>query len=178
MESHCPVCGNVLPYGRIVCPSCEERIEARRPMDRSNMLLAWGRGLMMCMAVFFFLKGAYGALSPDEYGRAMKAFGLPVRDAQGTSLTAVFFLASGILYSIAWLGSFLERWWGVHVCLAALIVFVFGEIVVQFFILQDQGGIARAMALFLFWIAAPILQYVTYRMGIAAAGVPSSSEEE
>ncbi|NQT89614.1 DUF2116 family Zn-ribbon domain-containing protein [bacterium] len=177
MESHCPVCGNVLPYNRIVCPSCEQRIDARRPQDRSNALLAWGQGLMLCMAIFFFLKGAYGALSPEEYGRAMKAFGLPVRDVEGTSLTAVFFLAAGLLYGIAYMGGYLERAWGQYVCLAALVVFIAGEMIVQFLILQEAGGIARAMALFLFWIAAPILQYCMYRMGLAEIGAPPPGEE-
>ena len=167
MQSHCPVCGNPLPYGRIVCPSCEQRIEDRRPRDRRSALLAWGRGLMLCMAVFFFLKGTYGALSPKEYGRAVEAFGLPVRDVEGTALNAAFFLAAGLLYGIAWAGSYLERAWGQIVCLAALVVFLTGEVIMQFVVLREAGGAARAIALFIFWSSVPIFQYCTYRMGLA-----------
>lgn len=167
MESHCPVCRGPLPYGHIVCPGCEERIEARRPRDRRSMLMAWGRGLMLCMAVFFFLKGTYGALSPKDYSRAMEAFGLPARDVDGTALDAAFFLVTGLLYGIAWVGSYLERTWGPMVCLAALVVFLAGQVIIQFVILRESGGAARAVALFIFWMSVPVFQYCTYRMGLA-----------
>jgi hypothetical protein len=122
---------------------------------------------MLCMAIFFFLKGTYGALSPKDYSRAMEAFGLPTRDVDGTALDAAFFLVSGLLYGIAWVGSYLERPWDQVVCLAALAVFLAGQVIVQFVVLRENDGAARAVALFIFWVSLPVFQYCTYRMGLA-----------
>ena len=183
MVRSCPVCKEELADHEIVCSACQERIDARMPAHRRSVLWSWGRGLMLAMAILFFLKGSFAALSPEEYARTVADFGFTSRDVTATSVGSAFFLAAALLYGMAWIGGYLGRAWDKHVCLAALVVFGAGETVTRFLFLSGRDGLARGLALFVFWMAVPVFQYCIFRLAYQAAepegvGAPQRKPEE
>jgi predicted nucleic acid-binding Zn ribbon protein len=165
MAEHCPVCGNPLGRHDIVCPACRQRIDAREPARRHSVLYAWGRGLMLVLAVFLFLKGAFAALSPVEGGDVARSFGLRSASRVTQFLSSAFAVLAALLYAIAWAGGYVERTWDTAVCLAALIVLVVGQALTGILWASGSGQWAHALALFVLWSAVPVLQYVLFRLG-------------
>jgi len=165
VEQHCPLCGNPMGRREIVCPACRERIEEREPVRRASVLHAWGRGLMLFLAVFLFLKGAYATLIPKGYEVFIASMGFPTRDPAALHWNAAFVLLAALLYAIAWAGGYLGRVWGGAVCLTALAVFVIGQGITQFALGHQDGSLSRAVALFVFWLSLPIFQFVSLTLG-------------
>ena len=174
MERHCPICGHVLGRHELVCILCRERIDAREPRRRAGALYAWGRGLMLFLAIFLFLKGAYATLSPEGYKAFVADMGFPMRDDHVLHWNAAFALVAALLYAVAWVGGYLGRPWDALVCLAALAAFVVGQGLAQF-VLCDQGGVARALALFVFWCSVPVFQYYSFILGRGRVEPPSDA---
>jgi len=162
----------------IVCPACRRRIDAREPTRRESVLYAWGRGLMLVLAVFLFLKGAYAALAPKEYERLIGAFGATGREGAALHWNAAFHLLAALLYAIAWAAGYLRRAWDRAACLAALVVFVVGQGVTLFASIAQAGGVARAIALFVFWVSVPIFQYCAFVLGRGPSGPPPAEAAE
>jgi predicted nucleic acid-binding Zn ribbon protein len=165
MQHHCPICGNPILRHDIVCSACRERIEAREPTRRAGVLHAWGRGLMLFLAVFLFLKGAYATLIPKGYESFVASLGLPSRDAVALHWNAAFVLLAALLYAIAWAGGYLGQAWGTLVCIGGLVIFVIGQIIAQFVLGHEDGSLPRSVALFVFWVSVPIFQFVSLMLG-------------
>jgi len=165
MQGHCPICGQPLGTSAVVCEACHGRIDAREPRRRAAVLYGWGRGLMLFLALFLFAKGAYATLSPGGYAELVGDLGFASKDPTAQNWTAAFALVAALLYAIAWVAGYLGRGWDVLVCLAALVAFVMGQGATQFVLSGLEGGIARAIALFVFWTSVPTLQYYTFVLG-------------
>jgi predicted nucleic acid-binding Zn ribbon protein len=165
MAEHCPVCGNPLGRHDIVCSVCRQRIDAREPARRHGVLYAWGRGLMLFLAVFLFLKGAFATLSPVEGSDVARSFGIRGTSRVTQFLDAAFAVLAALLYAIAWAGGYVERAWDTAVCLTALIVLIVGQALTGVLWASGSGQWAQALALFVLWSAVPALQYVLFRLG-------------
>lgn len=165
MERSCPVCGHHMRRHDIVCHGCRERIERREPVRREEALYAWGRGLMFCLAFFFFIKSALATFGPRDYQALTRSMGFEAVKPTFYYLNAAFVSAAALLYAIAWLGGYLKLRWEAGVCLAALVVFVAGQGVTQFVSASGEGGLARAAALFVVWIAVPVCQFCALVLG-------------
>jgi predicted nucleic acid-binding Zn ribbon protein len=165
MQAHCPVCGGPLGRHEIVCGSCRQRIAAREPVRRHNVLYGWGRGLMLFLAACLFLKGAFAALGPSDYADLARSFGVQSVDRTAQFLNAAFVVAAALLYAIAWLGGYVGRAWDSAACLAALVVFLVGQALTNLLGAAKDGYWAQALALFAVWVSLPVVQYAAFRLG-------------
>jgi len=177
MERHCPICGHRMTPHEIVCGACRTRIEQREPVRREQALGAWGQGLMLCLALFLFAKGALATFGPSEYQSLVRSLGFDAADATAHYLNAAFVSAAALLYAIAWIGGYLGLKWDVAVCLSALAVFVGGQAVTQFVFVRGDGGVARALALFVVWVAVPVFQFAALALGVRHEQPPTEGEE-
>lgn len=165
MEAHCPVCGGPLDRHDVVCGACRERIRAREPARRDSVLHAWGRGLMLFLAVFLFIKGSLAALAPSDYRDLARSFGVHSVDLDAQFLNAAFVVAAALLYAMAWAGGYVHRAWESAMCLTALIVLVAGHALTSIISASRNGSWAQSLALFIVWLSLPIFQYCAFRLG-------------
>ena len=171
MDRQCPVCGHRTHPDDIVCEACRSRIERRKPMRREQVLHAWGRGLMLWLALFFLAKGALATFTPVGYRNLVESLGFVAHDDTFHYLNAAFVSAAALLYAVAWIAGYLKLPWETLVCGLALAVFVVGQGVTQFAF--DPSGAARALAFFIVWIAVPLVQFVALVLGRNAAEPPA-----
>ncbi len=167
MERTCPVCGHRMAARDIVCPACRERIEQREPVRREQVLYAWGRGLMLLLAILLFVKAAWATFSPSEYQDFVRALGFEKQSEVFVALNAAFVAAAALLYAVAWLGGYLKLEWEAVVCGLGLAVFVIGQGITQFMFAPDGAGVARPLALFVVWVAVPVFQFAALMLGNA-----------
>ena len=165
MEYHCPACGNPMGRNDVVCPACLRRIEAREPARRESILYGWGRGLMLVLAMVLFLKAALATLSPSEYGEVVRSLGIARAHPTAQFLNAAFMAAAALVYAVAWAGSYVGRRWDRAACLLALVVFLVGQAGTRGLAAASDGQWAQALALFCVWVAIPIFQYCSFRLG-------------
>ena len=165
MERKCPVCGHRMHYRDVVCPACRERIERREPVRREQVLRAWGRGLMLCLAVFLFAKAVFATFSPAEYQSFLRSLGFEKEHETFLYLNAALMSAAALLYGVAWLGGYLKLGWETLVCGIALVVFVVGQGATQFLLVPAGEGLARPLAFFIVWIAVPVFQFAALVLG-------------
>lgn len=165
MDSHCPVCGHPLGRHDIVCRACHQRIDTREPARRESLLYGWGRGLMLFLAVFLFLRGAVASLAPVDYGELARSFGVQSVSRTAQFLNAAFIVSAALLYAIAWIGGYVGETWDRAVCLAALVVFVVGHGLTGIISASSNGHWAQSLALFVVWVSVPVFQYVAFQLG-------------
>ena len=165
MERKCPVCGHRMAARDIVCPACRERIERREPVRREQVLYGWGRGLMVCLAVFLFAKAAFATFCPAEYGAFVRSLGFDGESATFSYLNAAFVGTAALLYAVACLGGYLRLGWEVLACGLGLVVFVVGQGVTQFVFAAESDAVARPLALFVVWLAVPVFQFAALVLG-------------
>ena len=176
MERKCPVCGHRMERLDIVCVACRGRIEQREPVRRECVLYAWGRGIMICIALLLFVKSVFALFGPREYEAFMHSLGLRLPDPEVWYLNIAFAASASVLYAVAWIGGYLKLRWEGLVCALGLLVFVVGQAITQLSDADAEGGLARALALFVVWIAIPVCQFATLTLGRRRDAPPCQAE--
>jgi len=161
----CPVCNKDMADNRIVCDECQSKIDTNEKPRRESVLYAWGRGLMVFLACMFFFRGMYALLDAEGYQSAGKAIGLHPLSQTAHYMNASLLLLTGILFAVSWIGGYLEKIWHRALCLATLVMFIVGQLVVQFQGVASAEDGARSAALVLFWVTLPVIQYIAFSMG-------------
>jgi fucose 4-O-acetylase-like acetyltransferase len=162
---NCPICNEGIPANSIICTSCLSEIRSNEPVRKESVLYAWGRGLMIFLALFFFFRGMFALIDPTSYQKTGESMGFVSPSQAIHHVNAALLLLIGLMYAITWIGSFLEKRWNRPLCLVTLICFIAGQLFIQFSEADSAETIARGLALILFWITIPVIQYITYCMG-------------
>lgn len=161
----CPLCRKDMSDERIVCSECRAKIETNEHPRREAVLYAWGRGLMLFLSIMLFFRGMYALLDYEGYRSMGESIGFRSVSQAAHYANASLLLLTGILYAVSWIGGYLEKKWHRFLCLATLSLFIAGQVFVQFQGVTSPEECARSIALILFWITIPLIQYTAFRLG-------------
>ena len=161
----CPVCKESISDSQLVCGECMTRIQDNEQPRREAVLYTWGKNLMIFLAVMFFLRGMFALLDPKGYMSMGESIGFRIPEQTVHYMNTSLLLLIGILYGIAWLGSYLQTKWHRPFCFVILLLFIIGELAVQLTGAEGAEAYTRAMALVFFWISIPVFQYAAFKMG-------------
>jgi predicted nucleic acid-binding Zn ribbon protein len=175
---NCPLCGNELGESAIVCSACVEKIALNEPKRREARLRHVADTLLVFIAVFLFLKGAFAMWEMGGYANFVQSLGFPVGSWGLHYLNASICILAALGYAITALGNYMGKEWTLKLCLGTLCVFVGCQAVVQFADIHEEYSFTKALSVILFLAAVPTLQYVMSVMGTAsgkAAPVPAGA---
>jgi|GEM_PF-2538483 len=170
--SNCPVCGNELGDSEIVCAECVENIALNEPKRREVKIRHVADTLIVFLAIFLFMKGAYAMWGKGGYLSFMETLGFPPDQNAGDGLhylNASICILAALGYAVTALANYLARPWTLRLCLITLCFFVAGQLVVQLGDIHEGFGFTKALSVIFFLSAVPILQYVMSAMGAAAS---------
>jgi len=169
--SNCPVCGNELGDSEIVCAECVEKIALNEPKRREVKIRHVADTLIVFLAIFFFMKGAFAMWGKEDYDGFIGTLGF-TSEQGGDGLhyfNATICILTALGYAVTALANYLARPWTLRVCFFTLCFFVAGQLVVQLGDIHENFGFTKALSVIFFLSAVPILQYVMAAMGAAAS---------
>jgi len=155
---NCPVCHAQMDDAAVVCAECLAKAQGLTgTLNRQHLFLA-AQQITLLFALFLFAKSGWMAFSEASYSDFTRSIGLPTVSPGVHYVAALFASISAILYAAAWIGGAVRAKWGYPTCLAALIVFVIGQVVTRFASLGPEFPVPRAVAFILLWSALPAFQ--------------------
>ena len=163
--ANCPLCGNELGQSDIVCASCVSKIVLNEPKRREARIRGVADSLLLFLAVFLFLKGAFAMWGEGGYANFVTGLGFPVGSEGLHYLNASVCVLAALGYAITAIGNYLGREWTLKVCLGTLCFFTAGQVVVQLGDIHEGLGFTKALSVIIFLTAVPVLQYVMARLG-------------
>ncbi len=170
--SNCPVCGNELSDSEIVCAECVEKVVLNEPKRREVKIRHVADTLIVFLAIFLFMKGAYAMWGKGGYLSFMETLGFPSEQDAGEGLhylNASICILAALGYAVTALANYLARPWTLRLCFITLCFFVVGQMVVQLGDIHENFGFTKALSVIFFLSAVPILQFVMAAMGAAAS---------
>lgn len=181
--SNCPVCGNELGDSEIVCAECVEKIALNEPKRREIKIRHVADTLIVFLAIFLFMKGAFAMWGKGGYISFLKTLGFVAETDGGEGLhylNASICILAALGYAVTALANYLARAWTLRLCFITLCFFVVGQTIVQLGDIHENFGFTKALSVIFFLSAVPILQYVMAAMGAAASAAnrePSAPPE-
>jgi hypothetical protein len=165
---NCPLCGNELGDAGIVCGACVEKIALNEPKRREARLRQVADTLLVFLAVFLFLKGAFAMWEQGGYADFVKSLGYPSGSDGLHYLNASICILASLGYAITALGNYMSKPWTLKFCLITLCFFCVGQAIVQIGDIHEGYGFSKALSVIFLLAAVPVLQYVMAVMGASA----------
>jgi predicted nucleic acid-binding Zn ribbon protein len=163
--NNCPLCGNDLGQHDIVCSDCIDKITLNEPKRREDRIRNVADTLLVFLAVFLFLKGAFAMWGEGGYASFITSLGFPGNSEGLHYFSATTCIIASLGYAVTSLGNYLGKTWTLRLCLATLCFFALGQAVVQLGDIHEHFGFAKAISVIFFLIAVPVLQYVMATLG-------------
>jgi hypothetical protein len=165
---NCPLCGNELGEAGIVCGDCVEKIALNEPKRREARLRQVADTLLVFLAVFLFLKGAFAMWEQGGYADFVKSLGYPTGSEGLHYLNASVCILAALGYAITALGNYMSKPWTLKFCLITLCFFCLGQTIVQIGDIHEGYGFTKALSVIFLLAAVPVLQYVMAVMGVSS----------
>jgi len=165
---NCPLCGNELGEAGIVCGACVEKIALTEPKRREARLRQVADTLLVFLAVFLFLKGAFAMWEKGGYAGFVKSLGYPTGSEGLHYLNASVCIIAALGYAITALGNYMSKVWTLRFCLFTLCFFGVGQAIVQIGDIHEEYGFTKALSVIFLLAAVPVLQYVMAVMGASS----------
>lgn len=157
---NCPVCGNELLGDDIVCPVCVDKIALNEPKRRENRIGQTANTMVVFLAIFLFMKGAFAMWEQGGYKEFVASLGFPTQSEGLHYLNATVCTVAALGYAITALGNYLTKKWTMRLCGVTLGFLIVGQTVVQFGDIHEGYGFFKALSALCFLAAVPVLQYV------------------
>ena len=172
----CPVCNAEMGKSEIICMSCHEKIRENEPMRKEERIKGIADMLVIFLALFLFLKGAYALLGIESYQDFVASIGFP---ETGTGLhywNASICILTSLGYAVTALGNYLGADWTLKICRFSLLFFVLGQLIIQLLDISEEFIMAEAISVVCFLGFVPLLQYVMYVMSAKTEKNPPDYE--
>jgi hypothetical protein len=161
----CQMCSHDVSPGSLVCSECFTKVLSHEMPRREYVLYVWGKGLMVFLAIVFFVRGVYALMEPNSYRAVAAAVGMPLSSDTVHYLNTSVLLLAGMLYGISWIGTYLQKVWHQKLCLVTLVFFVAAQVILQLIEVVNAGDFALRLAVIIFWCVIPVFQYVALHLG-------------
>ncbi len=156
----CPVCNGEVNKSEIVCMSCRDKIILNEPLRKHERIRGVADMIVIFLALFFFLKGAYMLLGLEGYMSFVENMGFPITSNSLHYWNASICILAALGYSITALGNYLNSEWTNTVCRASLLFLIIGQLIMQIGDISDEFITAEAFSVVCLLGCLPVLQYV------------------
>jgi len=173
---NCPLCGNELSEADIVCSACVMKINLNEPKRREMRIRNVADTLVVVLAVFFFMKGAFAMWEKGGYTDFVASLGYPIGSSSLQFLNASICILAALGYAITALGNYLAKPWTLRVCLITFCFFVGAQLLVQLGDIHEGFGFTKALSVVFFLSSVPALQFAMSMLGVASERIDAPAE--
>lgn len=172
LMKNCPLCDNDLGEAEIVCSACVGRIILHEPKRRETRIRQVADTLVIFLAVFLFLKGAFAMWEQGGYANFVQSLGFPIGSEGLHYLNASVCILAALGYAVTALGNYLAKPWTLRLCMATFAFFLVTQTILQLADTHENYSFSQALAVVFFLTAVPALQLVMAFLGAGKAGMP------